>query len=83
MSNTKLRNQNRKNPKKANDTGPGHGRDTWDMLDKTFADDPDKYWERMRQVVTEPLAKVLEKQSDVFSELSKEIIRMDERTKRV
>lgn len=48
---------------------------------KTFADDPDRYWDRMRQVVTEPLARVLDRQIDASQELLKEIVRIDERSK--
>jgi hypothetical protein len=48
---------------------------------KTFADQPDIYWERMRQVVTEPLARSIDKQTDVMQELIRATIRIDERSK--
>lgn len=40
---------------------------------RTFADDPDQYWTRMRETVTEPLAKVLDKQTDALNDVLREL----------
>lgn len=49
---------------------------------KTFADDPDKYWNRMRETVTEPLSVVLDKQTDAMQKILLELAEQRGRRKR-
>jgi hypothetical protein len=52
------------------DTMPGH---------KTFADDEDHYWNKMREVVTQPLGKVLEGTNEILREMRDRDIKEDGR----
>lgn len=59
----------------------------------TFADHPEEYWTKMQQTmresVSEPLARVLDKQTDILQkqidsnhDILQQLARLDERTKR-
>jgi hypothetical protein len=56
---------------------------------RTFADDPEVYWDRMRQNVTEPLSKILDRQTEIIekqvegnSAVMLRLVAIDERSKR-
>lgn len=56
---------------------------------RTFAQDPEHYWDSMRRNVTEPLGKILDKQTDILgeqvkgnSEIMGLLVRLEERTRR-
>ena len=46
---------------------------------KTFADNEDRYWQQMREVVTAPLAEVLRGTNTILTELRDRAIREDGR----
>jgi hypothetical protein len=43
----------------------------------TFADNPQEYWDRMREVVTEPLSKVLENQTQALIRVLESVARLE------
>lgn len=47
------------------------------LMHKTFADDPDQYWRRMKEVVTDPISVVLSEQSKSMTEIMKELVRLE------
>jgi len=56
---------------------------------RTFADDPVGYWDQMKAVVTEPLSKILDKQTMILekqvegnNEVMLKLVALDERTQR-
>lgn len=55
----------------------------------TFAQDPDRYWDAMRQNVTKPLSDVLDRQTRILEDQAKgnrdvmlKLVQLEERTRR-